>query len=141
MSQSPDDVQSLVSGDAAAVDSMMATMAAAFPPESPVLPYLRRLIMANDDVSQSIMKHWYDLSIQVLTEWQRLGIIDPGPDVPVRAAFLLTVDLGMLLLRDQMSELVGTDLMTSTGLRRWTADCVRMYGPMFTLPDAQEGTP
>ncbi|HKJ12792.1 MAG TPA: TetR family transcriptional regulator [Ornithinimicrobium sp.] len=132
MSQSPTDVQALVAGDVTAADSLTATMAAAFPSDSPVLPYLRRLLLANDDVSHAVVKHWYDLTVAVLTEWQRLGIIDPGPDIPLRAAFMLTADLGALLLRDHMSGLVGTDLMTAEGLRRWTAESVRVYSPMFT---------
>jgi AcrR family transcriptional regulator len=141
MSQSPADVQALAAGDSTAVDSMVSTMAAAFPPGSPVLPYLRRLVMANDEVSHAVVKHWYDLTVAVLTEWQRLGIIDPGPDVPLRAAFILTADLGALLLRDQMSGLVGTDLLTAEGLRRWTAEVVRVYGPMFAPPSPERGMP
>lgn len=139
--QSPTDVQAAVAGDSSKTDSMMASVAAALPQDSPVLPYLRRLVMANDELSRSVIRHWYDLTVQTLTQWEEMGIIEPSPDLPVRAAFLLTVDLGALLLRDQMAEMVGTDLMSPEGLRRWAAESVRIYGSLFTAPPSTKGTP
>ncbi|MGB3686905.1 MAG: hypothetical protein WA991_13885, partial [Ornithinimicrobium sp.] len=122
-------------------DSMMGTVASAFPEGSPVLPYLRRLFMANDELAHSMIRHWYDLAVQTLAAWEEMGIMQPSPDREVRAAFMLTVDLGALLLRDQMAELVGTDLMSTEGLPRWAAESLRMYGPLFTTPISTEGTP
>ncbi len=139
--QSPADVQAAAAGDRSKTDSMMGAVASAFPQGSPVLPYLRRLLMANDELSRSMIRHWYDLAVQTLGEWEEMGIIEPSPDREVRAAFMLTVDLGALLLRDQMAELVGVDLMSPEGLTRWAAESLRMYGPLFTAPIPTEGTP
>ncbi|MGB5951842.1 MAG: TetR family transcriptional regulator [Ornithinimicrobium sp.] len=139
--QSPADVQASAAGDASKTDSMMANMVTAFPADSPVLPYLRRLLMSNDELSHSMLRHWYDLAVQTLAEWEEMGIIEPSPDREVRAAFMLSVDIGALLLRDQFAEFVGTDLLSPEGLPRWAAESLRMYGPLFTVPLSTEGTP
>lgn len=132
--QSPTDVRDVVAGDPSKTDSMMGSLASAFPADSPVLPYLRRLLIANDEISRSVVRHWYDLAVATLTEWEELGVIEPSPDRRVRAAFMLSADLGALLLRDQLAELVGTDLMGPEGLPRWAAESLRIYGPLFTDP-------
>jgi hypothetical protein len=52
----------------------------------------------------------------------------PGSDPPVRAAFLLVNDLAVLLLRDHLTEVLGTDPLSGPGMARWAGEVLTVYG-------------
>lgn len=46
----------------------------------------------------------------------------------MRAAFLLVNDLAVLLLRDHLTEVLGTDPLSGPGMTRWAGEVLAVYG-------------
>lgn len=118
-------------------ESVVSAMGAAFPPDSPELAYIPRLLVEGGDVGRAMFKHWHDMTVRALAEWEAAGVVSAGPDPQARAAFMLTADLGLMLLRNHATAALGTDPL-GDGLARWTDEVIRIYGGMFT---AAEGGP
>ena len=51
----------------------------------------------------------------------------PSSDAEVRAAFLFVNDLGVVLLRDQVHQVLGMDPLARSGMERWTAQVLDVY--------------
>ena len=52
----------------------------------------------------------------------------PRADPAVRAAFLLSNDLAVLLPREQLTEALGTDPLSGAGMARWGREMLVIYG-------------
>ena len=55
------------------------------------------------------------------------GAATPGADPAARAAFLLVNDLAVVIFRDRLREVLGTDPLSDKGLRRWGAEVLAIY--------------
>lgn len=140
----PEDSASATSSPApgafdAAVDAKLGSFADLFPDDSPVLPYLRRMLLADDERAREVLRGWHRMTVDLLTRWREAGVLDPGPDPEVRAALLLAMDLGAVLLRDPLTELLGFDPLGSGGIDRWGRDAYSFFTLMLTDPPAPEG--
>ena len=103
--------------------------------DSPLIPYLRRMLLSDDEGARGLVRHWYRLTVDLLDQWARRGVLDPGPDLPVRAALLLSMDMGAVLMRGALAESLEFDPFSPDGLRRWSADAYALTSLMLT-PDA-----
>jgi hypothetical protein len=56
-----------------------------------------------------LFRRSFALSVRTLEALVAAGLAAPGADPAVRAAFLLSNDLAVLLLREQLTEALGTD--------------------------------
>ena len=65
----------------------------------------------------------------------------PGSDPPVRAAFLLVNDLAVLLLRDHLTEVLGTDPLSGPGMTRWAGEVLAIYGAGLQAAPPPEAPP
>lgn len=52
----------------------------------------------------------------------------PGEDPAVRAAFLMVNDLAVLLLRDRLTDVLGSDPLSVDGMTRWANEAMSIYG-------------
>lgn len=109
------------------MQSIAEAFAEAFPPESPLPSYLRRLLLTGDPAGFALIRRWYVETVQVLDSMVAAGAASRSDDPPVRAAFLLVNDLALVLLRPQLSELLGEDPLSRTGIDRWAAEAFAVY--------------
>jgi TetR/AcrR family transcriptional regulator, regulator of cefoperazone and chloramphenicol sensitivity len=103
-------------------------MLAHLPPGSPVPAYLRRLLLADADAGRLVFRRLFEASQGLLAALTERGMAAPGADPPVRAALLMANDLAVLLLRDQLTDVLGVDPLSRDGIRRWTAEMLAIYG-------------
>lgn len=127
-SPSDDEVAATFRG---ADDSGIQAFATHLGEDSPLLPYLRRMLLTDDAAARRLVRHWHTIAVAAFTQWAERGLLDPGPDPAVRAALLLSADLGVILLRGPMSEALGFDPLSPQGLRRWGADAYALTSLML----------
>jgi AcrR family transcriptional regulator len=113
--------------DAAVGASFAEAIVAALPVDSPVPGYLRRLLLSGDPAGQALFARWYALTERALDYMANAGIIRPGDDPRVRAAFLMVNDLAVLLLREQITTVLGTDPLSAHGMARWAEVVIAVY--------------
>ena len=96
------------------------------PAGSPVPGYLRRLLLADGDTGRELFRRLFRLSAPTLDAQAAAGMAAPGSDPAVRAAFLLASDLAVLL-RDHLTEVLGTDPLSAPGMTRWASEVLTIY--------------
>lgn len=102
----------------------------AFPPGSPVLAYVRRLFLAGDPLATELLARWHAESVAITRRWEDAGRITPGPDIDARVALLMSADLGLLLLRDQWSSVLGADPL-GEAMPRLAEEAMRTYSGLW----------
>lgn len=75
-----------------------------------------------------LFRRSFALSVRTLEALVAAGLAAPGADPAVRAAFLLSNDLAVLLLREQLTEALGTDPPSGAGMVRWDREMLVIYG-------------
>jgi len=98
------------------------------PAGSPVPAYLRRLLLADGDAGRELFRRLFRLSAATLDALAATGMAARGSDPPVRAAFLLVNDLAVLMLRDHLTDVLGTDPLSGPGMTRWASEVLAIYG-------------
>jgi TetR/AcrR family transcriptional regulator, regulator of cefoperazone and chloramphenicol sensitivity len=114
--------------DPAASGSVAEAIAKHLPAGSPVPGYLRRLLLADGEAGRELFRRLFALSAATLDALTAAGLAAPGADPAVRAAFLLVNDLAVLLLRDHLGTVLGTDPLSSPGMARWAGEVLTIYG-------------
>jgi len=97
------------------------------PAGSPVPAYLRRLLMADGDAGRELFRRLFRLSAATLDALAAAGIAARGSDPPFRTAFLLVNDLAVLMLRDHLTDVLGTDPLSGPGMTRWASEVLAIY--------------
>jgi len=113
-----------------ATGSLAETIVAQLPPDSPGPAYLRRLWLGDGAASAAgrrLFRRLFELSKAALAGLSQAGLTSAGADPDVRAAFLMVNDLAVLLLRDYLADILGTDPLTSEGMARWTREVMTIY--------------
>jgi AcrR family transcriptional regulator len=110
------------------------------PPDSPVPGYLRRLLLAGGDPGRELVRGLFEASRAALEAMCEAGLADRGADPAVRAAILMSNDLAVLLLREQLADVVGEDPLTTAGMTRWGREMLAIYtaGLMVIPPPGEE---
>ena len=75
-----------------------------------------------------LFRRLFALSGRTLDGLVAAGLAAPGADPAVRAAFLLSNDLAVLLLREQLTDALGTDPLSGKGMARWGREMLVIYG-------------
>ena len=114
--------------DPAASGSVAGAIMRHLPADSPVPAYLRRLLLAGSDAGRELFRRLFQLSAATLDALAGAGLAAPGADPAVRAAFLMSNDLAVLLLREHLTEVLGTDPLSETGMVRWAREVLAIYG-------------
>jgi AcrR family transcriptional regulator len=124
--------------DPAASGSVAEAIAKHLPADSPVPGYLRRLLLADGETGRELFRRLFRLSAATLDALAAAGMAVRGADPPVRAAFLLVNDLAVLLLRDHLADVLGTDPLSGPGMARWAGEVLTIYGAgLLAAPPAQ----
>jgi AcrR family transcriptional regulator len=97
-------------------------------PEGSAVPgYIGRMLMAGGPAAAALFRRLHQASLGALAAMAESGQASAGADPPVRAAFLLANDLAVLMLRDRLADVLGTDPLSGAGLRRWGAEVTAVY--------------
>lgn len=109
------------------------------PPGSPVPAYLRRLLLDGGAAGRDLFRRLYQASIVVLDSLAAAGMAARGRDPAVRAAILLSNDLAVLLLREHLTDVTGTDPLSPGGMARWGSEMLAIYAAgLLAAPPAGE---
>jgi len=110
------------------------------PPGSPVPGYLRRLLLAGGDSGRELFRRLYQGSQAALDAMARAGLAARGADPEVRAAILMSNDLAVLLLREHLAGVLGTDPLSAAGMARWGREMLAIYAAgLLATPAGGEG--
>lgn len=112
----------------------------ALPENSPVIPYLRRLMMTGDPLATDLLRAWHRQTVEIFRAWDAQGKIIAGPDPQTRAALAMTSDLGILFLADHWTQILGFDPLRGDGLTRWAEEAMRFYAAILPTPDTAADT-
>ena len=124
----------------AGANSLSEAFARHLPGASPLPGYLRRLLLSDSAAGRLLFRRLYELSRGALDNLAAAGLASPGKDPAARAAFLLTNDLAMFLLRDRLAEVLGTDPLSADGMTRWVPELLSIYaGGLNASPPEQQG--
>ncbi len=105
-----------------------------------VLGYLRRLLIDGGPAATALFGSLYAATLAMLADLEADGALRPTTDAPARAAFLLINDLAVVLLREQVTQVLGVDPLGRPGLRRWGNTVMEIYRDgAFVHPDETMG--
>jgi len=128
--------------DPAAAGSLAEAVVRHLPPGSPVRGYLRRLLLAGGDPGRELFRRLYEASRTALDAMAEAGLAARGADPAVRAAILMSNDLAVLLLREQLAGVVGGDPLSPEGMARWGREMLAIYAAgLMAVPHGDEGPP
>ncbi|MGH3095140.1 MAG: TetR/AcrR family transcriptional regulator [Streptosporangiales bacterium] len=113
--------------DQQTVPTLAEMVGANLPTDSAIPTYLGRLLVADGPMGSVLFEKLHEVSRDALARMTATGAASAGADPEVRAAFLLVNDLGMLILRDRLREVLGVDPLSTAGMRRWGAEVLSIY--------------
>lgn len=127
----------LTEGSSASIAELFAQ---AMPEDSPLPAYFRRLILDGDPAGRMLFRRWHEVSRDLLAQLDAAGFAKPTEDPEVRAAFMLSADLVLLLLREPLADVLGVDPLSCEGMPRWAAEVARIYrgGALSMRPDTTD---
>jgi AcrR family transcriptional regulator len=106
--------------------------------DGPFLPYLRRLLVDGGPAAERLFGSLYDRSREMVRRYERAGVFKSSSDEAARVAVLLVNDLGVVLLRDQISAVVGVDPLGPAGLVRWSQAVLDLYTNGLMMPSGED---
>lgn len=113
--------------DPAAVSSMLDALATHLPRDSAIPAYLSRLLVTGGPAGATLFERLHRVSRAALDAMAAAGTAGLGHDPAVRAAVLMVNDLGVLVLRPRITELLGFDPLSADGMRRWATEVFAIY--------------
>lgn len=111
-------------------DLMAMSMAAAFHRrfgDGAVLDYIRRLLVDGGPTAAELFDALFAATERVLVAMEDRGVLTPSEDRAARAAFLLVNDLAVVLLRSELTRVLGVDPLGRSGLQRWGRTVMDVY--------------
>ncbi|AHH19770.1 putative transcriptional regulator, TetR family [Nocardia nova SH22a] len=121
---SPDDSGALDAGRSRGLAELVTEQ---LPGDSAIPRYLGRMLLSGGAAGSALFARLYALSRDTLGTMAAAGAVTPGPDPAVRAAILLVNDLAVLMLRPRLNEVLGFELLSPDGMRRWGAEVLAIY--------------
>ena len=126
--------------DPGAAGSLAEAVMRYLPPDSPVPGYLRRLLLSGGDPGRELFRRLYEGSRTALDAMSEAGLAAQGADPEVRAAILMSNDLAVLLLREQLADVLGEDPLSAAGMARWGREMLAIYAAgLMAVPHGNEG--
>ena len=128
--------------DPGAAGSLAEAVVRYLPPGSPVPGYLRRLLLSGGDSGRELFRRLYQGSRAALDAMSEAGLAARGADPAVRAAILMSNDLAVLLLREQLAEVLGEDPLSAAGMARWGREMLTIYAAgLMAVPPGNQRPP
>lgn len=125
---------------ASGAGSLSEAFARHLPDDSPLPAYVRRLLLSDSDAGRLLFRRLFEATTATLDSMAAAGLVAPGRDPAMRAAFLLANDLALFLLRDRLAEVLGTDPLSPDGVTRWSPEMLSIYaGGLTAMPPEPSG--
>ena len=121
------DPASFAAGAPQAVMGFAELLASRLTEDSPIPPYLRRLLVSGDPVGRTLFRQWFELSLTARDAVETSGNLRATPDRDTMAASLMVNGLATILLRDHIADAIGADPLTHGGMRRWAVVAFDVY--------------
>jgi TetR/AcrR family transcriptional regulator, regulator of cefoperazone and chloramphenicol sensitivity len=118
--------------------SIGAALSEAVGADPALVGYLRRLLVDGGATAAPLFRALLEVTATGLADMEAVGIARPTADPAVRAAFLLVNDLALIVLRDQVTAVLGVDPLGRDGMARWSAVVLEVY-TRGVFDVAQEG--
>jgi AcrR family transcriptional regulator len=113
--------------DPSALPGLLDDIAANLPAGSAIPAYLGRLLTSRGAAGSAVFHRLYEASKDTLAAMASTGTATAGDDPEVRAAVLLVNDLGVLILRHRIAEVLGIDPISTPGMERWATEVLTIY--------------
>lgn len=97
---------------------------------------LVRLVAEDDPFATGLVGGLIQRSEQTMDAYVRAGVLVDDPTPELRAALLVAMDLGVLLLRRQLIAHLGFDPHRGEGMKRWAAVSERVFAALFVTPQS-----
>lgn len=107
--------------------SMTELLSSGLDAEPHLLDYLQRILIDGGATADLVFRRLFEVTREAMSNLDGLGALRPAVDPAVRDAFLLVNDLAMILLRDQVAAVLGTDPLEGEGLATWSAQALDVY--------------
>lgn len=111
----------------AATEGMGSRIAEVAQNEPEVFGFFRRMLIEGGTAADTAFRTLFDTTVTAMAGLEQAGFAEPAADAKVRAAFLLANDLAVLLLRDRITAVIGSDPLTGDGMRRWSTQVMAAY--------------
>lgn len=106
--------------------------------EPHLLDYLRRLLLDGGDAADTLFRSLFELTRTTMAALDGAGLARPAIDSPTRDAFLLVNDLALILLRDRLTAVLGSDPLAGAGLATWSEQVLDVYAHgILRAPDEE----
>lgn len=103
-----------------------------------LLPYLRRLLIDGGEAATELFRAMYQVTLAALAAMRAAGLVTASDREDVRAAFLLVNDLGAVILREQIADVLGFDPVSPDGVAPWAEAVLEVYSTPTYLPPKEE---
>ncbi len=119
--------------------SLMAIFAEQLDALPTLVPYLRRLLVDGGEAARTLYARLFESTKSMLAQMEQAGVVAAADDPEARAAFLLTNDLGAVILREQIASVAGFDPIQRDGIARWTRTLLEIYASGFLRMPGERG--
>jgi TetR/AcrR family transcriptional regulator, regulator of cefoperazone and chloramphenicol sensitivity len=110
------------------------------PPGSPVPAYLRRLLLDGGNAGRELFRRLHLGGRAALDAMAAAGLAARGADPEVRAAILTSNDRAVLLLREHLADVLGTDPLSAGRMARWSREMLAIYAAgLLAAPPGNQG--
>jgi AcrR family transcriptional regulator len=124
--------RALAAGDGAVRPEPQSPLANAVAAHPDLLPYLRRMLVDGGPPADELFRTLLARTGADLDALARGGSLLPAEDPAARAAFLLVADLGVLILREQVHAVLGSDPFAGPGVVRWREAVADVYRGVYS---------
>jgi TetR/AcrR family transcriptional regulator, regulator of cefoperazone and chloramphenicol sensitivity len=116
-----------------------ATMTAGFQMAEPLMRYLAWTLSTGSEAAADLFDDMVDESVRLFQLGVEHGSFEPSPDPRARAAVMLAMQLGGLVMHDHLERALGTDPLGPEGIMRFSRATLELFsGAMFAPGQAAE---
>lgn len=127
-------------GEAIATDSLddPSTIAGGFQMAGPLMRYLGWSLSTGSDDAARLFDEMVEESARLTRMAIEAGALEPSTDPEARAAVLLSMQMGSLLMQEHVSRVLGVDLLSIEGVMRASRASLEIFtGAMFPPGQAE----
>lgn len=115
-------------------------IAAAYQMASPLVTYLGWALARGNEAAAELFDEMLEESIRLFGLAEEQGLVKPSPDPRSRAAVLLTMQLGGLVLHQHLSRALGADVLSLEGTMTFSTVMMEIFTTGIFTPEAAAST-
>ena len=115
-------------------------MATAYQMANPLVTYLGWALASGNEAAAELFDEMLEESIRLFGLAEEEGLVKPSSDPRARAAVLLTMQLGGLVLHQHLSRALATDVLSLEGTMAFSTVVMEILTTGIFTPEAAEST-